>query len=313
MWERFRTILGVNRRNLEILDRQNPRGPVLLAGSKLQTKELLTAQGVPVPQTYAAFRSRYDLHVFDWNLPDEFVLKPSGGWGGGGIMVAVGRNGAGWRFADGRVVARHALSLHIVDILDGAFSLAGGVDEAYFEQRLRCSRELAEFEPIGLPDIRVIVSGTRPIQAMMRLPTRESRGKANLHAGAVGVGIDLEKGMTVHAMHAGRGCARHPDNGRHLVGAAVPRWPEIISLAVRAAAASGLGYVGVDIVLDDTLGPLVLELNARPGLDIQIANMAGLRSRLDDGLTAASPSPLRRYEPAAPFSRPWEIYRVGRA
>lgn len=42
----------------------------------------------------------------------------------------------------------------------------------------------------------------------------------------------------------------------------------------------GLGYIGVDIVLDRDLGPLVLELNARPGLSIQLANKIGLLPRL---------------------------------
>ena len=44
---------------------------------------------------------------------------------------------------------------------------------------------------------------------------------------------------------------------------------------------TGLGYQGVDIVLDKDMGPLILELNARPGLNIQIANRAGLLLRLE--------------------------------
>jgi hypothetical protein len=39
---------------------------------------------------------------------------------------------------------------------------------------------------------------------------------------------------------------------------------------------TGLGYIGVDVVLDANHGPLLLELNARPGLAIQIANFQGL-------------------------------------
>lgn len=41
----------------------------------------------------------------------------------------------------------------------------------------------------------------------------------------------------------------------------------------------GLGYIGVDMVLDEEKGPLILELNARPGLNIQIANDCGLTLR----------------------------------
>jgi hypothetical protein len=36
----------------------------------------------------------------------------------------------------------------------------------------------------------------------------------------------------------------------------------------------------VDIVMDRDLGPQILELNARPGLAIQIANNMGLELRL---------------------------------
>jgi len=44
---------------------------------------------------------------------------------------------------------------------------------------------------------------------------------------------------------------------------------------------SGLGYLGVDIILHPEKGPMVLELNAQPGLQIQLANMTGLKKRLE--------------------------------
>jgi predicted ATP-grasp superfamily ATP-dependent carboligase len=50
----------------------------------------------------------------------------------------------------------------------------------------------------------------------------------------------------------------------------------------QVAAAVGLGYLGVDIVLDPRRGPLLLEANARPGLAIQHANAAGLVPRLQE-------------------------------
>ena len=42
-----------------------------------------------------------------------------------------------------------------------------------------------------------------------------------------------------------------------------------------------LGYLGVDLVVDAELGPMVLELNARPGLTIQLANRRGLRASME--------------------------------
>jgi hypothetical protein len=43
----------------------------------------------------------------------------------------------------------------------------------------------------------------------------------------------------------------------------------------------GLGFLGVDVVLDKEKGPAVLEVNARPGLSIQVCNRAGLKNRMD--------------------------------
>jgi hypothetical protein len=56
--------------------------------------------------------------------------------------------------------------------------------------------------------------------------------------------------------------------------------------------------MGVDIVLDQNLGPLILEMNARPGLAIQIANQAGLQTRLDkvEALDTIPADPLARCE-----------------
>src|SRR5690606_28440359 len=58
-------------------------------------------------------------------------------------------------------------------------------------------------------------------------------------------------------------------------------WDVILDISSRCYELTGLGYIGVDIVLDRDLGPLVLELNARPGLAIQIANGQGLARRLE--------------------------------
>jgi hypothetical protein len=112
--------------------------------------------------------------------------------------------------------------------------------------------------------------------AMLRLPTMESNGRANIHQGGVGVGIDLLTGLTHHAIHRDQEIQRHPDTGETLLDREVPSWPEILQLSRRIARAVGLGFLGVDIVLDALHGPMLLEANARPGLAIQLANDAGL-------------------------------------
>ncbi len=72
----------------------------------------------------------------------------------------------------------------------------------------------------------------------------------------------------------------HPDTFNPVSGVKIPHWGRILEIAARTCDLTGLGYQGVDIVLDKDLGPLILELNARPGLNIQIANRAGLLPRL---------------------------------
>jgi len=116
---------------------------------------------------------------------------------------------------------------------------------------------------------------------MLRLPTRASNGRANLHSGGIGVGLDLRTGKARHAIWRGRRIDVHPDTGAPLRGWGVPAWPQMLQFAARAYDAIPLGYFGVDIVLDATRGPVILELNARPGLAIQLSTQRGLRPVLD--------------------------------
>ena len=141
-----------------------------------------------------------------------------------------------------------------------------------------CSSDLSHE---GVPDIRIIVFLGVPVMAMVRLPTRMSKGKANLHQGAIGAGVDMATGRTLTAVWGRDIVTDNPDTGNPVTGVAIPGWDNLLELAARCNDMTGLGYVGVDIVLDRDKGPLILELNARPGLNIQIANDAGLGPRLE--------------------------------
>jgi alpha-L-glutamate ligase-like protein len=153
---------------------------------------------------------------------------------------------------------------------------------------LRTHPALERISYRGTPDVRVLVYRGEPALAMLRLPTLESGGRANLHQGGVGVGIDLDTGRTTRAVRRRAVVDRHPDTGEPLGGRAVPDWPAVLATARTVARATGLGYVGVDVVPDVAAGPVVLEANARPGLAIQTANGIGLRRVLEriDGLMA---------------------------
>jgi alpha-L-glutamate ligase-like protein len=183
--------------------------------------------------------------------------------------------------ASGVALARRDLEAHASDIVAGAYSVGGRDDVVVVEERVRVDAVLGEVAYRGVPDVRVLVFRGVPVLAMLRLPTRRSDGRANLHLGGVGVGVDLASGRTTHAVVGRHPVTEHPDLGRPLGGRVVPAWDDMLALAVRAADAVDLGFVGVDVVLDARRGPLVLELNARPGLTIQLANRRGLRPVLD--------------------------------
>ncbi len=148
------------------------------------------------------------------------------------------------------------------------------------EYRVRADPLFDEITYQGVPDLRTIVYRGYPVMAMVRLPTLASDGKANLHQGAVGVGIDIATGVTRGGVLGNEPIAEHPDTDHPLAGIQIPGWRELLELAARCYEITGLGYLGVDVVLDRDLGPLILELNARPGLNIQIANRRGLLERL---------------------------------
>jgi alpha-L-glutamate ligase-like protein len=184
--------------------------------------------------------------------------------------------------AGGREVSHDEFLYHASGIISGLYSLAGRMDAAMVEERLQVDVSLADLAPAGVPDIRVIVYRGIPVMAMMRLPTRRSGGRANLHQGAIGVGIDLVTGISNHAVVHSTPIRVNPESGEELVARKVPAFARVLEIAVAAADETGLGYLGADVVIDARQGPMILELNARPGLAIQLANGAGLRPRLED-------------------------------
>jgi alpha-L-glutamate ligase-like protein len=133
----------------------------------------------------------------------------------------------------------------------------------------------------GAPDIRIVLLHGYPVMAMLRAATKESDGRANLHQGALGIGIDLASGRTIRAVHHGKVRDMHPDLKVPLLGIQLPEWERILDIAVTCQEMTGLGYLGVDLMIDEDLGPLMIEVNARPGLAIQMANGVGLLRRLE--------------------------------
>ncbi|HEY1860794.1 MAG TPA: alpha-L-glutamate ligase-like protein, partial [Gemmataceae bacterium] len=275
-------ILGMNRRNAACILDHNPRALFPLVDDKLRMHELCRRIRVPTPVIYGSIDVHSMLRCFTDVLKGrtDYVIKPSRGSAGRGVLVLVGSCGAGFRRHNGEIVRLEQVKQHLSDILSGMYSLGGRPDRAILQQRVRLHPTFAAIAYQGIPDIRVILYRNEPAMAMLRLPTKASNGRANLHQGGIGTGIDLASGVTNHAVLSNRLIERHPDTGRPVVGLRVPYWSRVLEMARRVAEAVGLGYLGVDIVVDEVEGPLLLEANARPGLAIQLANGQGLVPRL---------------------------------
>lgn len=276
-------VVGINMRNARFLLPNNPRRLYDLVDNKLRTKALAEAEGMNVAETYGVITNPHDAYRVENFLKgsESFVIKPTRGSGGKGIMVIDGKVGENFVKPSGTEVSPADLRNHVSNILAGLFSLGGKRDYALIEYRVRPAALLTALSFQGAPDIRVVMLHGYPVMAMLRASTKESDGRSNLHQGAIGIGIDIATGITVRAIHHGRVIAQHPDLGVDLIGIQIPQWDRILHMSVTCQEMTGLGYLGVDIMIDETKGPLMIEVNARPGLAIQMANGIGLLKRLE--------------------------------
>lgn len=275
-------VMGLNARNGQYIMRYNQRKFYPLVDDKIRSKKVLQAHAIAVPDLLDEIRTQHGAGHLAKRLASlsEFVIKPASGSGGDGIIVISKYRNERWLSPGGKSYSLDDLQFHVSGILNGMYSLAGQPDAAMFEALVHPDPILRELAPEGVPDIRVIIYRGIPVMAMMRLPTRQSGGRANLHQGAIGVGIDMATGRTLCGVMESRIIDQHPDSGFQVANFQVPDWNALLDLSARCQKAVGLGYLGVDIVLDEQRGPLVLELNARPGLAIQIANQSGLERRI---------------------------------
>ncbi|MDD4785525.1 MAG: sugar-transfer associated ATP-grasp domain-containing protein [Candidatus Shapirobacteria bacterium] len=295
---KYRQFLTKNERNKVYLRKNNASGKVI-ADSKFKTKKVIFKAGVSVPKLIARFKNEQDLIKFRWeDLEGNFVIKPESGYGGEGILIIRkrGKWAGEWQKMNGQIIKSYDLKLHCEGILAGKYSLHAVPDRVLVEERIKIHPMFLSLTRAGTPDIRVIVYNNVPVMAMFRIPTEKSGGKSNLRQGAMGLGIDLATGITTFGIEGkGDEIYRIYDFGkkkkRKVNGIKIPFWKEILETAINCQKAiPTLGFMGVDVVLDKEKGPMVLEVNARPGLSIQICNKAGLKLRMEkvDGITVRS-------------------------
>lgn len=297
MLKAFRTlrkkgIVGINRRNATYINGYNDRRLYPLVDDKLRTKALAQAAGIAVPQLYGAISIEREIRETpSWlsRYSSGFVIKPVNGSGGNGILVVTEVRDGFFRRASGKRMNADDIRHHLSNVLSGMYSLGGQPDRAMIEYRVTPDDFILSLCDNGVPDFRIVVFQGVPVMAMMRLPTQESDGKANLHLGAIGIGIDLAQGRMLGGVWHDEVIYEDPFTGKPLDSRCVPDWDTLLMLAARCYEITGLGYLGVDIVLDRTHGPLILELNARPGLSIQLANQVGLKPRIDKVQSSSIP------------------------
>ena len=275
-------ILGMNARN-RLYVTLNPKRAKAICHSKYATKILMFNEGIPTADVYGILATIEDVNEFDWSrLEKDFVLKPTNGHAGKGVVAFVKKKRKTWLDVINQAWSEEELKLHCYDILEGQYSSHGANPKVIIEERIISHPVLTEYSYKGTADLRVVVFNSVPVMAYMRLPTEESEGRANQSQGALGVGIDLGTGLTTYATaHRTELIKYLPGPKKELRGIQLPFWKKTLLTAVKAANAAGLVYSGVDIFLHEKKGPMVVELNYRPGLSIQIANQVGLRKRLE--------------------------------
>lgn len=274
-------IMGINRRNADYVLKYNQRHLYPVVDDKIITKQRAIEAGIHVPKLYGIISTEKEIENFDKIVAEhnDFVIKPAQGAGGDGITVIADRFEDRFKTVSGKIISKDEIEQQLSSILSGLYSLGGHRDRVLIEYRVTPDPIFKSISYEGVPDIRIIVLMGYPVMAMLRLPTRQSNGKANLHQGAIGVGVDLATGITLKGTWLNNKISKHPDTGNAVDGVQLPNWDGFMKLAAGCYELCGLGYIGVDMVLDEEKGPLILELNARPGLNIQIANDCGLTLR----------------------------------
>lgn len=275
-------LLGINERNARLIYPNNQRKDYTLADDKLKTKEILIENRIACAKTYAIINYIGEIQQ-GWSqvqIYDAIAIKPANGSGGGGIKILKKDSDGNWK-SGGKIIEEDVIFYHMANIIMGIYSL-GSTDSVIIEECIIPHPFFHEIYPEGVPDFRIILLHQEPVLGMLRVPTDKSDGKANLHQGGLGIGIAMESGTLTHAYDGEHYHENHPDNGNMIFGKPIPQWNEIVDIAVQTSKHFPLQYLGVDIALDKTLGPLIMEVNVRPGLGIQLANKTGMKKILKE-------------------------------
>lgn len=279
----MRNVMGINKRNVELIKPQSDRKLLAQVDDKLVTKEILKNANIKTAEIYDVCKSFFDIQRFldNVNKKRSFVLKPSRGYGGNGIEIIRDVEDENWKMSGERIWEKNKQEDYLREILFGIYSMGDKADTAFAEELITPHEAIGVFSNDGLPDIRVIVHKGIPVASMIRVPTKKSKGKANLHSGGFAAAVDIATGDIQDGWFKNKRIKRHPETGETLSDHSIPYWEEILSISKKLIDYFELPYIGVDFTVDRFKGPLILELNARPGLEIQNVIGKGITDLLD--------------------------------
>ena len=269
--------MGMNERNLGLIYPNNERKNYKYADDKYLAKSILEKNGLPCPKTYAVVKSIGQIES-SWAQAchhKALVIKPAKGAGGKGILI-LKRKGNSW-YSQGKVITEDEVYFHLANVIFGIYSF-GDSDMALIEEFMKPHQLFLDIFSDGVPDVRIILLKGVPLMAMLRMPTQASGGKANLHQGGLGIGVNMETGELIDAFDGEKYHQTHPDTHHQIKGLHLPYWKELVAMSVTASQHFPLDYLGVDLVIDAEKGPMIMEMNVRPGLAIQLANRKGLKT-----------------------------------
>ena len=274
-------LLGLNARVLDYIKEYNDSTAKKMADSKIKTKEFLSAKWVSVVDTLLVVSNLKELekiNLDDLKLP--FVVKPNA-WFWGKWILIIDKKDASWNFVlnNWDVMTKKELLSHFQFILEWFFSLSWNRDKVIIEKKVILDSSIELLWKFWLPDLRVIVFNMVPVMAMFRIPTAESKWKANLHAWACWVWVDIATWKLTYITYKWKNVKSVPWiwDVRWIE---LPNWEKVLETAVKVQQITKIWFLGCDIVLDKQDWPLLLEMNIRPGLSVQLANLAPLKTRL---------------------------------
>ena len=277
-------VLGINRRNRDYVENSGGVRRQQVDDKQL-CKTILAKNNLPHVPSLFVVETRRDINTF-WDILYQHkavAIKPAQGSGGSGLMLLLVDDQNNIKSKGGNKVPRDEIIFHLMGILNGDFSNGNMADKALVEPIIKDDESICRIhEDSGLSDIRIVVYKGIMQMAMLRLPCVESGGAANLHAGGIGCGIDLESGHCSYAVRYDKPIGFHPDTGYRLANIKTPYWGQISTMMGSLNDMFQMNYLGIDLVIDERRGPLLLEVNARPGLAVQIANKSGLRGLLSE-------------------------------